>query len=249
MEQKVADRPTSFFFVATHRMQPYFNQISPASLTGLQLDQLLAQGWYRMHQDVFTTSHIQRGDWQRVHWLRFTVNNCQLRRSHKRILKKAINFTFRLDDVNTIPPRHETLYARYYASIDFEGAATIADCLFGAEPGSPSIFQTKAISVYEGDHLLAVGYFDVGRVAAASILHFYDPAYARCSPGKLLILKTLEYLRRHQYVYYYPGYVVENDRKMNYKLFLGSELARYFDPETNTWQPLPALPDFNLHFA
>jgi arginyl-tRNA--protein-N-Asp/Glu arginylyltransferase len=49
--------------------------------------------------------------------------------------------------------------------------------------------------------------------------------------------------------YYYPGYVVEHDPKMNYKLFLGIDAAAYFDPETIQWKPLRALPDFGHHFA
>ncbi len=241
--------PLLFSLQLRQPMQPYYNQLSPAALSERHLDELLALGWYRMHQDVFTTSHIKREEWQRVHWLRFAVADCRLRSSHRRMLKKAERFTITIEDGASIPDEHEALYARYYESIDFDGARSVADSLFGEEPPGLSIFQTKAVCVSVGSRLIAVGYFDIGHEAAASILHFYDPAYARYSPGKLLILKTLEYLRHHHYTYYYPGYVVENDRKMNYKLFLGADLARYFDPETTHWKPLPQLPDFNLHFA
>ncbi len=222
-------------------MQPYFQSLSPAALSGDDLDQFLALGWYRMHQDIFTTSHIKHEEWHRVHWLRFAVGECTERRSHKRILQRAQRFTYRLSSVQSIPIAHEELYARYYQSIDFAGAPSATDCLFGEDPGHPSIFNTQCIEVHDAHRLVAVGYFDVGQSAAASILNFYDPAYARYSPGKLLILKTLEYLKQHRFSWYYPGYVVEADRKMNYKLFLGQDLAQYFDPETVAWRPLKQL--------
>ena len=89
--------------------------------------------------------------------------------------------------------------------------------------------------VYDGDQLIAAGYFDLGDTAAASILHFFDPQYARYSLGKYLILLTIEYLKDQGYEYYYPGYVVEGLPKMDYKLFLGKEEAEYFDPEAVAW--------------
>lgn len=230
-------------------MQPYFHSLSPAALSGDDLDQFLALGWYRMHQDIFTTSHLKREAWHRVHWLRFAVNDCSPRTSHKRILQRATRFTVQLTDAQHIPAAHEELYARYYQSIDFAGATSVMDCLFGEEPAGVSVFDTKCISIYDADRLVAVGYFDVGHTAAASILNFYDPAYARYSLGKLLILKTIAYLAQQHFEWYYPGYVVEDDRKMNYKLFLGARFAYYFNPESVAWQPLLELPNFDTHFS
>jgi arginine-tRNA-protein transferase len=127
------------------------------------------------------------------------------------------------------------LHKRYRSSIDFEGALSIEDCLFGEE-STKNIFQTKCISVFDHDRLIAGGYFDVGDKAAASILHFFDPDYGKYSLGKFLILLTIDYLIHHGYDFYYPGYVVEDVAKMNYKLFLGKEDAQYFDPLTSSWK-------------
>jgi arginyl-tRNA--protein-N-Asp/Glu arginylyltransferase len=54
--------------------------------------------------------------------------------------------------------------------------------------------------------------------------------------GKYLILLTLDYLRTNDYRYYYPGYVVEDLDKMDYKLFLGKDQAEYFKPEILSWE-------------
>lgn len=60
----------AFFF--SLGVEPYFDIRYPDALSGGELDQLLALGWFRMHQAIFTTSHLQREGLFRVHWLRFT---------------------------------------------------------------------------------------------------------------------------------------------------------------------------------
>jgi arginine-tRNA-protein transferase len=230
-------------------LEPYLHHISPAALSGDELDALLARGWFRMQQDMFTASHIQQVFWwRRVHWLRYPVEAIVPRRSHTRIRKKNHRWRIVIGPAAPIPKVHERLYQKYYLHIDFDGAESVADCLFGDGPPGLSVFQTRCISLYHGARLIAAGYFDVGRQAAASILHFYHPEYRGYSLGKALMLITLDYLRQHQIKFYYPGYVVEGDRKMNYKLFLGAGAAQYFDPETTDWRPLAQLPDAEKHF-
>ncbi|MCE2935486.1 MAG: arginine-tRNA-protein transferase [Cyclobacteriaceae bacterium] len=230
-------------------MEPYFEIRYPASLAGRELDQLLALGWFRMHQAIFTKSHLQREGLLRVHWLRYEVAAVQSRPSHNRIWKRNRHFRVTIERVNHIGAEHEQLYARYRNTINFDGATGVAQWLWDDEPSGRSIYQTYCISVYDSGHLIAAGYFDTGETSAASILHFYDPQYERYSPGKWLILLTLDFLRKHHFRYYYPGYVVEGDRKMNYKLFLGAEQARYFDPGDLLWKPIQQLPEFETHFV
>lgn len=218
-------------------MQPYYHSLQPLSLSGQQLDQLLALGWYRMHQEVFTTSHIQLGDIYKVHWLRYAMEELQPHTSHKRIYQRARNFQYQVKDF-VLHEEHKALHHRYRSSIDFDGAPSIQDCLFGGEDMTHSIFHTKTISLYDGSQLIAAGYFDVGEKSAASILHFFDPAYARYSLGKYLILLTIAYLKEHNFHFYYPGYIVEGNPKMDYKLFLGKEQAQYFDPQAVSWKGL-----------
>lgn len=225
-------------------MLPYYQSISPARLPAAQLDQLLALGWYRMHQDIFTTSHIQLGDVHRVHWLRYAVDAIVAHASHKRIRERANNFHFRIENF-VLREEHQTLHRIYRSSIDFEGASSITDCLFGSEEITPSIYTTKTISIYDGANLIAAGYFDVGSTSAASILHFFDPAYKRFSLGKYLILLTIDWLKENQIEYYYPGYIVEGNPKMDYKLFLGKEEAHYFDPYAMDWKRVTEILPFS----
>lgn len=216
-------------------MKPYYYSVSPESITGDELDQLLALGWYRMHQYLFTCSHLGIEEPHRVHWLRYAIREIRHHSSHRRIRNRNKNFRVTIENFTTLREDHRQLHQRYRSSIDFEGALSIEDCLFGEEI-TCNIFDTKCISVFDDDMLIAGGYFDVGDKASASILHFFHPHYKKYSLGKYLILITLDYLKLHGYNFYYPGYVVEGVAKMNYKLFLGKEEAQYFDPLTITWK-------------
>lgn len=218
-------------------MIAYHHSERVTELPGHLLDDRLAEGWFRMHQDIFTTTHLfSQENIYRVHWLRYEVSAIADRPSHRRLRKLNAGFRVSLTDFSSIPDDHEELYSRYRASIDFEGADSVNHALFGEEAVRENVYQTKVISVYDDSRLIAGGYFDLGNAAAASILHFFDPAYARHSPGRFLMLATVDYLREQGFTMYYPGYVVAGKPKMNYKLFLGRSAATWFDPGTGLWR-------------
>lgn len=217
-------------------MQPYYQRLSPAVLPGEQLDQLLGLGWYRMHQDIFTTSHIQLDQVYRVHWLRYHIPAVVQRRSHQRLLKKSVAFSVTIKPYETPSDELLQLHTQYLNEVDFEAAASIHEGLFGDLPDDDSIFNTMQLELRCGNELVAAGYFDLGKTSAASILHFFNPAYASYSPGKLLILHTLHYLKSIDILFYYPGYVVAGNSKMDYKLFLGKDVAEYFNPINMSWE-------------
>lgn len=217
-------------------MKPYHYSFNPEEISGSVLDELLALGWFRMHQSIFTSSHIGLDDIYRVHWLRYAVNEIRKHDSHRKISARVKNFRHTIEDLTAVREDHARLHMKYRAFIDFDGAWSIEECLFGEAYPVKNIYDTKCISVFDGDKLIAGGYFDMGDQSAASILHFFDPDYSRYSLGKYLILLTIDYLKSNHCTFYYPGYVVEGVSKMNYKLFLGKEQAQYFDPETVTWK-------------
>jgi arginine-tRNA-protein transferase len=140
-----------------------------------------------------------------------------------------------VEDCARVRQDHEELFIRYSASIDFDGALSVQHCLFGDEGIDRNVYKTKCISVFDGDRLIAGGYFDLGNESAASILHFFDPVYKSKSLGKYLLLITADFLQEAGYTYYYPGYLVAGLPKMDYKLFMGKEATQYFDPETQAW--------------
>ena len=217
-------------------MEPYYNRVTPRHLSPPMLDLVLSRGWYRMRQDLFTISHLQEDTgFYRVHWLRYDVNTITERSTHRRIRKKHSGHTVTFEQLKYIPENHRNLHRKYRKWIEFDGVRTIEEGLFGDE-GFTNIFSTWFISVYKGDQLIAGGYFDVGATSVASIIHFFDPDYCSLSPGKFLILCTIDWMRSQGLTWYYPGYVISSKPKMDYKLFLGESLAEYFDPTDGLWK-------------
>ena len=218
-------------------MIAYHRTVAPDSLAASDLDRLLSMGWYRMHQNIFTTTHLRNDvELYRVYWLRYPLAEISERPSHRRIRKRNRSFHHTIEDFTEIQPFQEELYSLYRASIDFQGALSIEQCLFGDNGVEKNIYQTKCISVYDQNKLIACGYFDLGILSGTSILHSFDPAYKNKSLGKYMMLLTIDFLRSVSSNFYYPGYLVSGISKMDYKLFVGKEATQYFDPGSKTWK-------------
>lgn len=210
----------------------YYDVLKPAQCTPEEFDIMLSLGWYPMEQTIFTTSHLFREEEtppMKVHWLRYPVTSVRERASMRRIRSRNRHFEIELADPFVHKAELDALYEKYVNSIDFDGYSTIEKATFKGD--GPNIYSTKAIIIREGERIVSCGIFHEGVTSAASILHFYDPEYNRFSPGKYLILKTLDYCRLQGMEWYYPGYVIQGNPKMNYKLFLGQETAQYYHPE------------------
>jgi arginine-tRNA-protein transferase len=68
-------------------------------------------------------------------------------------------------------------------------------------------------------------------------MNFYHPEYRKFSLGKVLMLLKVEHARALGYQYYYPGYLVHNYPKFDYKLFPCLAATEVFDCLTSRWLP------------
>jgi arginine-tRNA-protein transferase len=220
-------------------MKIYNYTEEPEELKPEDFDDYLARGWYRMYQNLFTVTHWLNGDsfeMDRVWWLRYDAGKINVHPSHKKILKRAGNFIVTVECYPEIPQEDHDLYARYRSWIDFDGYDSLSKCLYNDEDNL-CLFDTWAVSVRDGERLIAKGLMDLGANAVMAKVSFYDPEYIRFSPGKLLMLLEVQFMREQGFQWYYPGYVIVGRPKFDYKLFLGRETAEYFDPETENWKP------------
>lgn len=214
----------------------YSEKEMPSEIKGDILDAYLAKGWFRMRDSIFTVSHLvdyENVSLHQVSWLRFHLEQIVEKKSHKKIRRKNSEFQLRYADNFQATKMHNSLFERYVANIDFQTYPSITEALCG--DGEINIFQTNSIEVFDGDKLIAVGIYDVGNIAAQSIMHFYDPEYSLYSLGKYLVLLTVDHLIKNDFIFYYPGYVVAGRPKFDYKLFIGEDIAYYFDPEKSDW--------------
>lgn len=204
-------------------------------IRGEALDFYLSQGYYRMHQDLFTCRFLPLDDTlYTVHWLRLVLSQVQYGPEQRRLLRYNERFTTTIQPFQ-LTAEYEELYALYRRSITFDAPETVeAFLLAGA---THNVFITSVIGVRDAGRLIAAGIFDSGARSVAGIMNFYDPAYRKHSLGKYLMLLKTNYALHHQKTYYYPGYLVHNYPKFDYKLFPCPAATQVFEADTGRWLP------------
>jgi arginyl-tRNA--protein-N-Asp/Glu arginylyltransferase len=189
-------------------------------VTSEEYDNLLARGWFRstgiiykseivcMNEAVFSVEHI-----------RIAMQRNVLKKRHRKLLRQN-DARFRV--VVGRPYTDERLEELYSAQVSRFRAfvhRSLKDIIH--DDSHLGRFSTKQLSVYEGQKLIAVSYFDLGKKAMASIMCLFDPEYHKCSLGIYTMLKEMEYGLGRGVEYYYPGYVLDKPSPFDYKLTVG----------------------------
>jgi leucyl-tRNA---protein transferase len=207
----------------------------PEKMKGEELDEFLEMGWYRMGPSIFTTDFLSLNDvFYRVFWLRYNLEKITHSKSQQRLKTKCQPF-----DVSVKPPEItdeiEELYADYKTGINFPGAESVHQWLYGDEPPS-NVFDTELIEIRDNKKLIAVGVADWGSESIAGIMNFYHPDYKRFSLGKYLMILKIELGQRRKIRWYYPGYIVFKRPEFDYKLGFENSAVEVLIPELDGWQ-------------
>ncbi|MEI9808279.1 MAG: arginine-tRNA-protein transferase [Bacteroidota bacterium] len=208
-------------------------------MPGPQLDEYLAQGWFRMGQSIFTTDFIPVN--MTVHpvfWLRFVLPKVQYKKKQQRLLLANKNLAVVIKPF-LLSEEVEDLYAIYRATVDFDAPPTVESFLL--DGAINSIYDTQLIEIRDAGRLIAAGIFDNGSTAIAGIMNFYDPAYKAKSLGKYLMLLKINYAIESGKQYYYPGYIAGGFAKFDYKLFPGEAAAEIYDANKAEWIPVAGV--------
>lgn len=209
---------------------------------GDSLDYALADGYFRMGNDIFTTNEVFVGNYGKsaiydpVFWLRLNLKKAKETTSTKRIKKKCARFSFSIQKAE-ITNEIELLYYEYFLATKFDGYPTCQECIPEMNTEN-AVFDTYMICIRDQGKLIAVGYFDMGKKAVMSVLHFYHPDYKRYSLGKFLMLITKDFAQDDKMDFVYPGYFFLGSDKMDYKLFPQKESIEVFLPKDKTWEPI-----------
>ena len=208
---------------------------------GELFDKLLAAGYYRMQHLMFTCNEtIINSDWQviPVFWLRTLVNNCNINKRSKSILKKCEGFKVTIHEAY-VDDDIEALYAVYKEHVQFEVSSSCANYLH--QPELPEPFDAMMIKVHDHDRLIAAGYFDKGQNTIAGIMNIYHPGYRSFSLGKFLILQKLQYALSQGIQYYYTGYISPESIRFDYKTFPDPCAVEVLLPVEQQWVPYHML--------
>ncbi len=204
-------------------------------LTPAMLDLFLSQGFYRMHQTLFTTQIIYLSEGVRydVYWARVVLSGFSPDRRHRELVRRNSRFTINMLDGMVLDEETEALYAKYEQQMNFDAPETVASFLLGQS--EDNYFPSKTWQVRDGGLLIASGYFDMGVESAAGILNFYDPEYRKFSLGTWLYLESIRHAVEAGMNYFYPGYIAPGYAKFDYKLLAGKERIEIWDLSRNTW--------------
>ncbi len=188
-----------------------------------------------MQQQIFTCRYVHFAEVRYpVHWLRISLADVLFGPKQKRLFRLNEPFSVTVKPLE-ITDELEALYDLYWYSLDFDAPYSVESCLL--EGSTQTIFDTYVIEVRDGGRLVAAGIFDNGDRSIAGIMNFYDPDYRKHSLGKYLMLLKIQYALRQQKNYYYPGYLVGNYPKFDYKLFACQAATEVFSEVTGEWLP------------
>lgn len=204
-------------------------------MKGREQDLHLSMGYFRMQQDVFTCRFLLHNDLIcPVHWLRIVLAKVELGPGQRRLLRSNSRFSVAMKPF-AFSDEMDALYARYYESLAFDAPESVEACLFGG--ALYNFFDTYVMEVRDEERLIAVGVFDNGQRSIAGIMNFYDPDYRKYSLGKYLMLLKIDCARAWQKQYYYPGYVVTNYPKFDYKIWACASATEVLDASNGQWLP------------
>ncbi len=199
-----------------------------------QLDQYLANGWYRSGKNIFTTNFLKFDNtFYSAIWYRLNLQKGieYLPFLNKKLAKiKAFKITFEKFEYDT---EAENLFQKYKTSRPFETAKSLLELL----DITHAKFNTQAIKIYDFNRLIGIGIADLGENSMAGIVCFFDPNYQKYSLGKTLMYLKIKHCIEMGLPYFYPGYFAPGYKSFDYKLELLPQLGEFLELKTNAWLP------------
>ncbi len=93
--------------------------------------------------------------------------------------------------------------------------------------------DTKELQLLVDEEIVGIGIVDFVQDAVSSVYFYFEPEYAKCSPGTFSALVEIELAKAQRCRYYYLGYYIADCQAMSYKRrFRPNEVK---DCEGNEW--------------
>lgn len=208
----------------------------PESLKPEELDLYLEQGWFRMGPTIFTTNFLSfKDNYYSAVWLRIALDKFTDNKTRQNLKKRNASFRTEITQA-AITSAKEELYLKYKQVISFDASPSLHQLLYRND--YRTVFDTYEVNVYDGEKLIATGFFDKGERSAAGIVSIYDPLYKKHSLGKYLIYLKINYCRELGLHYFYPGYFVPGYSFFDYKLDIGKGALEYLQYSSQRWLPI-----------
>ncbi len=207
------------------------------------LDQMLAIGWFRMGQSLFTTNFVTfQHRIYRTIWLRNRLKDYVHTKTYHNLRKRNKHFRIELKKIE-INSAHEQLYKIYKDAMPFQVSYSVQDLMHCFATKKEDVFNTYEINLYDQEKLIACSYFDVGHKSAEGISSYYHPDYKNHSLGKYLIYLQIDICLENKLDFFYPGYFVPSYAHLDYKLSIGASCLEFIDTEDLIWYDISEYKD------
>ncbi len=219
----------------------FYGNFQVKKLSPAQIDDLLANGWFRNSNHVFASSIKFMGDsWRSCVMLRVSLEHFTWKKRLRKLLRKN-GASFRVE----IRPFRQTeekevLWQKFKSEIhNWMLIPKLEQHLLKSEPAEN--FNTWELCVYDNEKLIAFSIFDRGGRSIASLEAAYDSEYQRFSLGVYTMMLEIEFAKEQGMGFYYPGFYPHAVPMFDYKLRPGH--LEFFRLKEKRWLPLAELND------
>jgi arginyl-tRNA--protein-N-Asp/Glu arginylyltransferase len=152
-------------------------------------------------------------------WTRLDLRQHAFRKGQrKKLARIRREFDVRVGPV-VVDVEREAVYQAYRSTARGERSPSLLHFLY--EDSGRDLFDTREVSIWRGDVLVAFSWFDVGKTCQQSLLGAFLPDEERWGLGYASMLLELEWGLQHGYHYHYSGYIMPGEPAMDYKLRAG----------------------------
>ncbi|NJO87236.1 MAG: hypothetical protein HC821_04380 [Lewinella sp.] len=205
------------------------NKCSPAAL-----DEYLALGYRTTGQAVYNCNFLQMdsGEMVSVLPLRLRLSGFGFSKSLRKLLRRNLG-RFRVEYGPCLSVDEEMRRVNEsYRQLSPEKSLEQLDYHITGHHNQ-RVFNTWSTKVYDGSQLIAFSFFDLGKEAAYSKAGIYDPSYGSYSLGLFTLALEVEFCMRREMVFFYPGYVSDENATFDYKHRLGQ--MEFFELFCGNW--------------
>lgn len=204
-----------------------------------QLDGLLANGWARNNQWVYSSPVRFMGDgWRSSVMLRLPLAGFTWKKRLRKLLRQnGERYTWAVRPFRQTAEK-EVLWQHFKSTVHhWKYVPNLSVHIF--LDASPADFNTWELEVYHQGKLVAFSIFDLGAQSIASLEAAYDTGHSKHSLGLYTMLLEIEHGQSLGLGHYYPGFFPRGVAMFDYKLRPGG--MEFFRYEEKKWLPVEVL--------
>ncbi len=197
------------------------------SVTGVQLDALLADAWRHFGTHFFRYNlGAYESEIRLVLPLRIRLANFKLSKNQRRVLRKNADLETEIRPIEITDETHR-LFDRHRRRFKSHAPDSVFDFL-SHDPATTPVTGLEVNARREGE-LAAVSFFALGDVSVSSIYGIFDPDAISRSLGIFTMIKEIEYAIAQGKEFYYHGYAYSGESFYDYK-------KRFSGLESHDWK-------------